>query len=213
MKNLILFIFLINTCFAQTIVTDIEDPFIEVTGTAEMEVIPDEIYISLILKERFENKVKIKIEDREYKLKEKIKLLGLNPEELLITSSKTAEVKTGKKTSALIKENDYLIKIHEPGLVTKLINVLQTDNIDNISIVKINHSNIEKYKSDVKQKALRAAKIKAENLLSAIGEVPGKPIFIIENDNEKSDDNKEANHLKFLKIIIYQKVIARFEIE
>ena len=43
-------------------------PFIEVTGTSETEISPDEIYITITLLERAENKEKLSIEKQENNL-------------------------------------------------------------------------------------------------------------------------------------------------
>ena len=51
-----------------------ETPYIEVVGTGEMEIIPDQIYISFTLKERFEGKKKIEIEDQEKEMKKRLML-------------------------------------------------------------------------------------------------------------------------------------------
>ena len=42
---------------------------IDVTGTAETEVVPDEIYVAIVIRERYEGREKISIESQEEKLK------------------------------------------------------------------------------------------------------------------------------------------------
>jgi hypothetical protein len=42
--------------------TEKDAPYIEVTGMAEKEIIPDEIYIRIIIKERYDGRDKITIE-------------------------------------------------------------------------------------------------------------------------------------------------------
>ena len=50
--------------YSQTKPTD-EIPYIEVNGYAEKEIIPNEIYIGITLRERMENKEKVTIEAQE----------------------------------------------------------------------------------------------------------------------------------------------------
>ena len=72
MKQLLTMAFLMTTIFAfgQTNTSKSEEqPYIEVTGTAEKEVIPDEIYIGIIIREKYVNKEKVTIEEQEQKLK------------------------------------------------------------------------------------------------------------------------------------------------
>lgn len=62
MKTRFLLAFLAILPFAamsQEVSSGKETPYIEVVGTAEMEVAPDQIYISFTLKERMDGKKKI----------------------------------------------------------------------------------------------------------------------------------------------------------
>jgi uncharacterized protein YggE len=55
--------------------------------------------------------------------------------------------------------------------------------ISNVSIVKLEHSEIEQYRKDVKVLAINAAKDKAEMLAIAINQKIGKAIYVQEADN------------------------------
>ncbi len=62
------------TVFGQTSnVTKEEKPYIEVTGMAEKEIIPDEIFIAITIRERYEGREKISIDKQEADLKEALK--------------------------------------------------------------------------------------------------------------------------------------------
>ena len=62
MKTFILLLFAIvsQIGFAQNLQTS---PFIEVVGTAEKEIVPNEIFISITLNEQIEGKTKSSIEE------------------------------------------------------------------------------------------------------------------------------------------------------
>ena len=71
------------TVFGQTTTeNETEKPYIEVTGTAEKEIIPDEIYITITIKERHKGKEKITIEKQEIDLKEALKSIGVSLDNL-----------------------------------------------------------------------------------------------------------------------------------
>ena len=55
-------------------------PYIEVNGIAEKEVIPDMIYINIVIEERFSGG-KVTIEDQEKQLKEALQSLGIDSNE------------------------------------------------------------------------------------------------------------------------------------
>ncbi|PKP46668.1 MAG: hypothetical protein CVT95_06675 [Bacteroidetes bacterium HGW-Bacteroidetes-12] len=65
LKTMTIFLLLTATftVFGQTTTdSEVEKRYIEVTGTAEKEIIPDEIYISITIRERHEGKEKITID-------------------------------------------------------------------------------------------------------------------------------------------------------
>jgi uncharacterized protein YggE len=100
----------------------------------------------------------------------------------------------------------------------------------NANISRVAHSEIEKYRKEVKIIAVKAAKEKAGYLLEAIGETVGKPLMIQEREsyNEMPEANyrmktlsemadnemalEELPELSFQKIKLKYSVFARFEI-
>ena len=71
-KLVLVGLFFVSIAFSQP--TENKKPFIEVTGSGETEIIPDEIYITITLQERQEGKDKLSIEKQEENLKQ-IKLI------------------------------------------------------------------------------------------------------------------------------------------
>ena len=75
---LAVFFFTFQVANAQYVQPGQEKPFIEVVGNSEMEIIPNEIYISFTLKERMDGKKKITIEDQEKELKKQLQKAGFD---------------------------------------------------------------------------------------------------------------------------------------
>src|SRR5665647_3049367 len=55
----------------------IDKPYIEVTGKAEMEIVPDEIYMAIVINEK-DNKRKISLAQAEKDMVAKLKSLGID---------------------------------------------------------------------------------------------------------------------------------------
>ena len=55
----------------------LDQPYIEVTGTAMMEVVPDEIYVKIILREK-EQRGKTELEQQEKKLFQTLQKVGID---------------------------------------------------------------------------------------------------------------------------------------
>src|SRR5687767_14909145 len=61
--------------------------FIEVTGTSETEITPDELFVTITLLERNEKNEKLNIEKQEKELKENLKELGIDLSNLTLSSA------------------------------------------------------------------------------------------------------------------------------
>ncbi|RYZ48733.1 MAG: hypothetical protein EOP49_17900, partial [Sphingobacteriales bacterium] len=55
-----------------------EKPHIDMTGTAELEITPDEIYVDINISERFDGRDKVTIEQQEALLKQALRDAGID---------------------------------------------------------------------------------------------------------------------------------------
>ncbi|MGQ0827359.1 MAG: SIMPL domain-containing protein [Bacteroidota bacterium] len=188
MKNIRRFSFVItltitSALFGQTKTETEEKSFIEVTGTAEQEIVPDEIYISITIKERFENKEKLTIEVQDDKLKAALKEIGLNLENLYLSDANASYVKIKWRTKDVLTKKDFTLKVNNGTTVGQVFQQLDKLDIKDAEIDKVNHSKIDSLKKEVRIMAIKAAKAKANYLLAAIGEQTGKPLIVQEKEN------------------------------
>lgn len=157
-------------------------PYIDVTGTAEKEVVPDEIFISIVLRERYENKEKMTIDIQEEKLKTSLKDIGIDIKNLALSDANADYVKIKWKTKDLLTQKEYTLKVTNGEAVGKVFGILDKLTINDAFVLKVSHSLIDSLKKEVKIKAIQAAKAKADYLLAAIGEKTGKAIVVEERD-------------------------------
>lgn len=168
--------------WSQEPVTGKETPAIEVVGTGEMEIVPNEIFIAFTLKERFEGKTKIEIENQEKELKKRLIKLEIDLKDLQLSDANSDFITIKRKKTDVIASKNYLLKVKTTAEIARVFELLDEINAFNANIQRVDHSEIEKYKNDVKMLAIKAAKEKAANLLSAIGESIGKPLLIQERE-------------------------------
>ena len=189
-----------------------EKPNIEVTGTAEMEVTPDEIYVSIVLREKNKNNDKWKIEIQEDNLMKKLKENGFDLQNLSLTDADGDLQYSAFRKNKVITEKRLLMKVKSAGEVNKLFHILDELEIEEAGISKTSHTQIEKFRKEVKIEAMKAAKIKADYLLSAIGEQPGKPLFIREEVYTTNIDNlyKANTYMREWQMAICQRPGNRF---
>lgn len=184
-KQLFTLAFLLTTflTFGQTNPKKTEEqPYIEVTGTAEKEVVPDEIYIGIVILEKYVNKVKITIEEQEEKLKSAVKSIGIDLTNLYLSDANADYVKVRWQKKDVLTKKDYTLKVSNATIVGQVFLELEKLEITDAFISKVSHSKMDSLRKDVKIMAIKAAKDKADYLLAAIGEQTGKPLIIKENE-------------------------------
>lgn len=216
--------------FAQT---PTERRVIEVTGSAEMLVTPNEFTFKITLLERIEDKKKITIETQEANLKNELGKIGVDVTKDLTVFDLTSVYVSQKKTKDTLGSKDYRLKLKDLEQIGRLQEIADRLNISRLDLVEATHSELPRFRRETKIEATKAAKIKAEYMLGAIGERIGKAVFIkeieegqpryvsngvISNSNNSSnvfiaDGQSTSNNLTFSQIKIRYEVLARFEIE
>jgi uncharacterized protein YggE len=173
---------LVTTAQNKTITND-EKPYIEVVGTAELHVIPDEIYISIIIQEKYEDKKKVTIQEQEEKLTAAIKSIGIDANNLSLSDANADYVKIKWQRKDVLTKKDYTLKVATATTVGQVFQKLDEIEIKDAHISKVSHSKIDSLKKEVKLLAMKSAKDKADYLLNVIGEKTGKPLVVTESNN------------------------------
>lgn len=176
-----IFLFTSIIVTAQTTTKIDEQPYIEVVGTADMEIIPDEIYIGIILKEKYVNKVKITIEAQEEKLKTALASINVDLTNLYLSDANAGFVKIPWRKKDVLTKKDYTLKVSDAETVGKVFQELEKLEIIDASISKVYHSKIDSLRKEVQIMAIKNGKAKADYLLQAIGGEVGKTLIVTEN--------------------------------
>lgn len=218
-----LLIAFLNFGQSKTSIAD-EIPHIEVMGTAEMEVIPDEIFIQFTLKEKNESKTKNTIESQEEQLKSQLNANGIDLKNLYLSDANSDYVKVSWRKKEVVTEKDYTLKVSDAAVVSQVFMILEKLQILDAFIAKVNHSKMVDFRKEVKIKAIQAAKEKADYLLESIGEKTGKPLVVKEFENETINarsnvalkgfvSNESDDHaVQFKKIKIQTSIYVKFSI-
>ncbi|MDD2983649.1 MAG: SIMPL domain-containing protein [Crocinitomicaceae bacterium] len=198
LKHLLIWSCLLTTSisFGQTNLQKSEErPFIEVVGYAEKEIIPDEIFIAIVIRERWYYKVKVTIEEQEEKLIGSLKTLGIEIDNLSLSDANADYVKVRWKVKDLMAKKDYTLKVATATQVGQVFQELERIEITDASIAKVSHSKIDSLRKEVKIMAIKNAKDKADYLLTAIGEQTGKALIVTENSLGQSITREDISKL------------------
>jgi len=212
---------------SQAPTTSPDQAFIEVEGYAEMEVVPDEIYIQFYLKEYEKDKVLQTIEMQENQLTAELKKAGINMREISVSDfeSNFVRVDWGKKDYRQEKKYDFKVRTIQE--VAKVFETFEALDIRNADINRFDHSERRKFENNMRIDATKNAKTQADEMLVAIGQKVGKALLIKEHSATQNrmpgvDYNGQMAQLSTLKggaVVQYKKikisasVFGRFAIE
>ena len=157
--------------------------YVQVTGSAEEEITPNEIYLQITINEQ-DNKGKESVESLENKMIEKLKALNIDLDNDLAVKDLTSNFqKYFLKQNDIFTSKEYQLILHDAQTTGQVFQELESIGISNINIKKVDHSNMEEYETDVRIKAVRNAKEKAVGLAAAIQQQVGKALYIHEFEN------------------------------
>lgn len=184
MKRIVLILFALISLnsFAQN-KNFIDQNYIEVTGKAELEVVPNEIYLKIFIDEK-DLKGKDNLEDLEKQMIKKLEGIGIDISKDLSVKDMASNFKNyWIKGKEIHSSKEYQLKVSDAKTAGAVFQELEAINISNIRIEKVDHSDIDEYKQKVKVLAIKAAKQKAIALTKEIGQTTGKAIYIQELNN------------------------------
>ena len=211
----------------------LDQPYIEVTGTMEMEIVPDEIYINITINEK--DKRDKTVEQQEKLMIQKLKIAGVNVDENLSVKDFSGDYsKYFLRKNEVVKYKKYELLIHKTELLPLIFKALDEINISNVSVDRTDHSDLENLRREAKLKALKIAKEKASEYALAIDQTIGRALYIQESNinsynnyeynqlnevvvvgygSKRKDDKESFQNIQFSKINITAKVLVRFELK
>jgi uncharacterized protein YggE len=160
---------------------------INVNGTAEMEVVPDEIYVQVDLREYDKKGAgKVDIESIKNKFIKACISLGIPDTNISIQGYQGWDgnywwsKKNKKKNPDMMASISYWVKLSNTKKMDELVDKLDDEATQNFFIAKVSHSKVQEFKKQLKVQAIKAAKDKAIYLAAALGENIGAAITINE---------------------------------
>ena len=215
-------------------ITAQESKFIEVTGSAEMLIEPDEFIFIIEIEEYLEDefdedkdfkhyKNKVNINEIEEQIFRDLDDLGIKSEN--ITTTQVGNYWRSTSNGFLVSKKLEL-SLTDFKQMNKIINILDRRGIVYMRIGELKNKNLVKFRKEVKKQALLAAKEKAKYLLETIDKKLGDIISITEKSSNNyfwgpsiatsntimnSSNNPETENDKKIKLRF--EIEAKFEIE
>ncbi len=158
---------------------------ITVSGSAEMEIVPDEIYVQVDLKEYDKKGAgKITIDKIRQDFLTAVHSLGIPDNDVSIAAYDGYNgnpwwIKKNKKNE-LYSSITYQVKLRTSKQVDDLVDKLDDAATQNFFIQRVSHSRLNEFRKQLKIEAVKAAKEKAGYLAEAINEKVGEAVTINE---------------------------------
>lgn len=166
---------------------------ISITGSAEMEIIPDEIYVQVDLREyKKKGEEKVDLDKIKTEFLSGCKTTGIADSNISVASYDGYNISTfwrrKKRDPDLMSSIAYQIKFSSTKMIDELVNKLDDEATSNFTITKTSHSKIIEYRRQLKVLAVKSARDKAIYLSESVNEKIGEAITINEPDESMSSD-------------------------
>ncbi|MBP3944156.1 SIMPL domain-containing protein [Sphingobacteriaceae bacterium WQ 2009] len=155
---------------------------ISTKGTAESEVTPDIIYLSISLREYFADgnaKKKVTIETLEEQLQAGALKAGIDKKNFTIENLWSYQSQSSrKKDPTIMQSRQYRIKVTDLSKINFLFDAVNPEGVQNTSIAEYQYSGEKELQKTLKIQAMKDAFTNATNLAEAINQKVGKAILI-----------------------------------
>ncbi|KUJ61613.1 hypothetical protein AR687_11780 [Flavobacteriaceae bacterium CRH] len=211
-----------------------DKPFIEVSGQADTLVLPNKIWINVLLTER-DSKGKKSVEDLEKEMILKLQEIGINTEKNVSVSDMSSNFKFYLlKQNDVFKSKSYSVLVADAKTVSNVFIGLEKIGISNVHIEKVENDQQKNIRLLINEKAILRARQIAESLSKPLSQKVGNAIQInnfedissqlagsiagiaIRGYSAKKYDNENSYNepnIEFEKIKIVSSVQVRFLLE
>lgn len=161
----------------------IDQPYLEVTGSADTLLTPNEIYVEINISEK-DTKGRTSLEDLELNMYNTLKSIGINVDKDLKTSDMASNFKFYfLKGKDILKSKQYILKVPDAVIASKVFIELENLGISNTSINRVDYSDLESIRNLMRSKAIENAKIRAVSMTQPLNQTIGPAIYIADNES------------------------------
>ena len=165
--------------------------YIEVTGTSEMEIVPDKIHYLIEIREYFKEEFDGKSKPEEYSTKVPLAEIEQGLREALANSGipqnaiRTQEIGDywRQQGQDFLLSKKFDITLTDFNQINEIVKRIDTKGIHTMRIGELENNDMLAYHQKGKIEALKAARRKATYLVEALGKRLGEVIRIVEKDS------------------------------
>lgn len=175
--------------------------YIEVTGTSEIEIVPDEIHYLIEIREYFKEEFDGKSKPEEYRTKVPLAEIEQGLREALANSGipqnaiRTQEIGDywRQQGQDFLVSKKFDITLTDFNQINEIVKRIDTKGIHTMRIGELENNDMPAYHQKGKIEALKAARRKATYLVEALGKRLGEVIRIVEKDSGNVSPFAQSN--------------------
>ena len=181
------FLFLAGLLLSATAVAQsknfLDQPYLETSAQADTLVIPDRIYLGIVLQES-DTKGRVTIEQLEQRMAQRLKALGIDLEKQLSVSDLSSDFrKYFLRGQEVLKEKAFELLVYDAAMAGRVLYELEQLDIANVQLNRTEYAAMVELQTGLKAEAMRRAKRQGETLTAAIGQTLGKAVYISDSGN------------------------------
>ena len=194
-------VFIISLLVTLSLQAQTNERYIEVTGTSEMEIVPDKIHYLIEIREYFKEEFDGKSKPEEYRTKVPLSemekgLRGVLAEAGLPKNAiRTQEIGDywRQQGQDFLVSKKFDITLTDFNQINEIVKRIDTKGIHTMRIGELENNDMLAYHQKGKVEALKAARRKATYLVEALGKRLGEVIRIVEKDSGYASPFAQSN--------------------
>ena len=170
----------VTNVFAQS-KTFLDVPYLETSAQVDTLVTPDKIYLSITIQEK-DSKGRKSVEEQENKMAQRLRGLGIDLDKQLVIKDLSSDFqKYFLRGKEVLKSKQYSLLVYSGKQAGDVMVALEQLDIANAYLEKTEYSKMDQLELELKSKAVKKAKQKAEALTQPLGQKVGLAIHIVDN--------------------------------
>jgi len=161
----------------------LDQPYLETSAQADTLVIPDRIYLGILLQES-DSKGRVTVEELEQKMAARLKAIGIDLEKQLAVSDLSSDFKKYfLRGQEVLKDKAFELLVYDAAMAGRVLFELEKLGIANVRLNRTEYAGMDALQMQLKARAMREAKRQAETMTAAIGQSLGKAVYISDTGN------------------------------
>ncbi|SFR32569.1 hypothetical protein SAMN04490243_0513 [Robiginitalea myxolifaciens] len=153
-------------------------PYLETSAKVDTLVVPDRIYLQIVLQES-DTKGRISVEELEERMANALELLGIDLKKQLAVSDISSDfMKYFLRGKEVLKDKSYELLLYTARDVGQVVGELEKLGIANVSLSRTEYSDEEGLELALKKMAVEKARTKAKIMVETLDQQLGRAIHI-----------------------------------